>query len=314
MAYPKVIYQNQQPEKNSWCRFIDTKVHHKNENFLAGITGPTGVGKTYSALSIAEILKKEFGFDFEPEYIVFSFLELMKLINSGKLKRGSVLVFDEPQISISSKNHQSEMNKVFYQLTSTFRHKGFVLLFCNPFLLDLDKSTRKLFHAEFCCLSKDEKERVVKIKPFFLEWYAPKDDWYRHFLRVIYKPANKSRHVSLKLKRWSIPHPSQELADTYETMKTAFTTALNLKIQNKLEAIEKKDEPKLAKLDIFYITERQKETIEAVIKNNNNVLVTAEHLGVSYVSVYAILKTLRNRGIMLGNYNDLLEKGRIRTK
>jgi len=159
---PKVVYRTGNPEKHSWCRYIAARIN-RNENFLCCITGPPGIGKSYTGISICHILNDFLGTEFHLDYIVFSFLELMKLINSGRLQRGDRILFEEPQCEISSKNHQSTYNKVFFQLTSTFRHRGFILFFCNPHIEDLDKSVRKLFHAQFSVVSKDEKAKTAKI-------------------------------------------------------------------------------------------------------------------------------------------------------
>jgi len=302
MGAPKVIYPKELG-KNSWLRYIKARIKDRNENFMCGVTGPTGMGKTYCGLSIGEMLRDEYGFVFDIDHCVFSFLELMKLINEGELKRGSVILFDEPQTEINSKNHQSEINRVFYQLTSTFRHRGFVLLFCNPFLEDLDKSTRKLFHANFQVLSKDEKTRTAKVKPLYLEWSSAKDDWYKHFLRVVHKPEGKSKFISSKLKTWNIPHPTKELAEVYEVKKLAFTTALNKRIQGRLEAIENGNQkPTISPLD--KLTDRQTEVIELMLVHKEQNIV-ANMLGIAQPNVSQTLKAVEKKGVSLANYNKL---------
>jgi len=302
MGAPKVIYQ-EALGKNSWLRYIKARIKDRNENFMCGITGGPGLGKTYTGLSIGEMLREEYGFVFDINHVVFSFLELMKLINNAELKRGSVILFDEPQTEINSKNHQSEINKVFYQLTSTFRHRGFVLLFCNPFLEDLDKSTRKLFHANFQLLSKDEKNKLAKVKPLYLEWNSSKDDWYKHFLRVVHKPEGKSKFISSKLTTWNIPHPSKELAQEYEQKKLAFTTALNKKIQERLQAIEDGNKkPMISPLD--KLTEKQTEVIELMLHSDRQEDV-AQQLGISRQAVGMQLKFAEKKGVSLANYEKL---------
>ena len=132
----------------------------KNQNNLISIVGKTGSGKTYTAISICEIMSNMDGVPFTIEHVVFSLRELMDLINSGKLKRGSKIVFDEPQVSISARDFQSEANKVFNYLISTFRHRNYTLFFCTPFETLLDKSTRKLFHARFETMSINQNTKT----------------------------------------------------------------------------------------------------------------------------------------------------------
>ncbi len=229
----------------------------------------------------------------------------MKLINEGNLKRGSIILFDEPQTSISSKDHQQQANKVFYQLTSTFRHRGFVLIFCNPFLEDLDKSTRKLFHAHWMVQSKDANNKIVKLKPQYLEWVGSKDDWYRHFLKVVFKPEGKSKFISQKLTSWDIPHPPEELSNAYEVKKLAFTTELNKRIEARLQSIENKDiKPIISPID--RLTDRQIECIEAVLEHGTQVK-AAEVLGINRCTLSLNLKGAEKKGICLRNYKELKE-------
>ncbi len=246
MGSPKVIYRdNTTLRTDSWGRYVAARILQRNENFLCIVRGGTGIGKSYTALSLCwEWGKRYYNDEFTIDYVVFSFLDLMRLINSGKVKRGSRILIEEPQVEINSKNFQSEVNKCFYQLASTFRHRGYIVFFCNPHLEDLDKSVRKLFHASFEVLGKDEKARTTVVKPLFLEWNAKLDDFYHHYLKVVFKPEGESKYISHKLKLIYIVHPPQSLADLYEKKKTEFTTALNLRIQKKLEQLHQKDLPK----------------------------------------------------------------------
>src|SRR3990172_2181506 len=95
---PIIIYRGK-AKTNSWARWMVGRTMKKNQNNLISIVGKTGSGKTFSAISICEIMSKMDGVPFTIEHIVFSLRELMDLINSGKLKRGRKIVFDEPQVS-----------------------------------------------------------------------------------------------------------------------------------------------------------------------------------------------------------------------
>lgn len=251
MGTPKVIYRDQDfADPNCWIRYMATRVMRQNLNFLCAVNGSPGAGKTYSALSIAEQLSRVTGIEFTIHHVPFSFLEMMKLINSGELGRGSIIVFDEPQVAIGAKDHQSQVNKMFHNLASTFRHKNYILFFCNPFLEDLDKSVRKLFHAQFQVIGKDEINKETIIKPLYLQWNSKQDDFYHHFLKVVYKPKGKTKYVTHKLKRWRVSLPSKELIDQYEIKKKEFTSMLNKRIENALKDYEKDMEPEKPKIEI----------------------------------------------------------------
>src|SRR3989344_8876766 len=110
MATPKVIYRDSTiPRDDSWGRYVSARIFKNNENWLCAMTGLAGVGKTYTALSKA-IEWQKYGFSFSLDNMVFSFLDLMKLINYGNLKRGSIIIIEEPQTEINSKTWQSEIN------------------------------------------------------------------------------------------------------------------------------------------------------------------------------------------------------------
>jgi ABC-type lipoprotein export system ATPase subunit len=72
------------------------------------VCGPTGSGKSWTGLSIAELLDPEFTAD----RVIFKARELMKLIRDGDLKPGSVILWDEAGIDLSNRNWQSVTNRM----------------------------------------------------------------------------------------------------------------------------------------------------------------------------------------------------------
>ena len=237
MIVPKVIYRDKlQP--HSWARWFNAQVHKKNSNNLVSVVGRTGSGKTWSAITICEIMSKMDGVPFGIENIVFSLRELMELINSGKLQRGSKIIFDEPQVSISAREFQSEANKVFNYLLSTFRHRNFSLFFCTPFETLLDKNTRKLFHVKIETAGVDSKNNTCKLIPLYLEHVDFQEEPYKKKLIVVFPNEDKTKTLSIRLDDWVIPRASNELIKLYEEKKMAFTTNLNKNIQARLSKYE----------------------------------------------------------------------------
>jgi len=236
MAVPIVIYKgNSKP--HSWCRWMAGRVMRKNNNNLVSYVGPTGSGKTWAAIASAEKMSSITGVPFTVDNIVFSLTEAMRLINGGTLKRGSIIIFDEPQASISAKDFQQVANKVFNLLVSTFRHRNISMFFCTPFESLLDKSTRRLFHARFETMSIDPIKKTCKLKPRFLEYSDFKAEPYRKQMIVRYKDA-EGISKSSKLFYWDVPKPSDTMIELYEEKKLAFTTNLNKNIMSKLEEFE----------------------------------------------------------------------------
>ena len=223
--------------KYSLVRYIHRRIAN-NKNFLATITGPTGSGKSWSALSMAELLDKEFSVD----RVIFKGRELMKLINEGNLKPGSVIVWDEAGIDLSNRNWQSVTNKMLNALLQTFRHKNFILFFTVPYHDFVDASSRKLFHADFETQKINKNQEVVVIKPKLLQYNSNLCKWYRKYLKV------QVNHSIVKIRRWAVPKPSDALIKAYEEKKNKFTKNLNMDIDRQLEKLEEPDKPDDSKL------------------------------------------------------------------
>ena len=214
--------------KSDWIKYINWRIKN-NKNFLAFISGPTGSGKSTCGLTICEMIDPNFTI----ENVVFSALELMKLINTGKLKRGSAILFDEPQVTMSNRTWQSKINKVMNYLFTTFRHKGYVLIMASPYLDFIDAGTRKLFHAEFQTQGIDFDKQTVKLKPYCIQYNSRNKKFYYKYLRI------RSLMGYAPIKAWYLGLPTKELLDEYEKHKTSFTTKLNNEIMEELDPVKK---------------------------------------------------------------------------
>lgn len=230
-----VLYKGK-PKTNSWARWLVRRTMKKNQNNLCSVVGKTGSGKTYSAISICEIMTKLDGVPFTIDHIVFSLQELMDLITSDRVQKGSKIIFDEPQVSISSRDFQSQANKVFNYLISTFRHRNLSLFFCTPFEDLLDKNTRKMFHVKFDTISINRKNNTCRLKPRFVEYVDFKPIPMRK--RMIVMQRNNGRGTSSRLDWWDVPKPSKEIIIQYEKKKREFTDRLNKNILVKLKQFD----------------------------------------------------------------------------
>lgn len=258
----------------------------KYHNFLLdnGILSHNS-GKTYSAISICEIMSKLDNVPFTVDHIVFSLTELMELLDSGKLKKGSKIIFDEPQVSISAKDFQSKANRVFNYVVTTFRHMNLSLFFCTPFETLLDKSTRRLFHARFETLSINRTKNTCRLKPRFIEYSDYKAEPYRKQLIVNYKKDGCNH--SEKLFYWDVGKPNEDIIKLYEQKKLDFTNRLN---KNILQTLKKHDasgksitaEPVA---DRKPLTESQEEVMQ-LLAEGNTIKDVAKLLGISTQNVY----------------------------
>ncbi len=225
-----------------------------NLNFVGMFTGKLGSGKTWSGISFLEELDPEFDAD---KQIIFDFRECMNLINSDwfKAKKRKSILWDEPQISISNRAWQSQMNKLVNYLISTFRHQNIVLIFCAPYKDFLDSQTMKLLHWEFQCSKIDRKKNHCVIYPKYQQYNPYKKKTYPHPLYVI---VNHKRKL---MRMWRIKKPSKKSIEIYEGNKTDFTTKLNKSIQDALDDMDRVKEIKRRR-DKKPLTELQEKILE----------------------------------------------------
>ena len=213
-------------QENCWISYIKQRIR-KNKNFLGFISGETGSGKSWSSLSVAEQADGRFTI----EQCVFGAEELMLLINSKKLRKGSVIVFEEVGVEMSNKNWQSITNKVVNYLLQTFRHRNFILIMNSPFMDFVDATTRKLFHAEMRTVGINRTDKTCMLKPLLLQYNSKKKKFYYKRLRVITQGGTRP------VDSWSVPKPSPHLIEMYELKKRNYTDELNKRILSELQAV-----------------------------------------------------------------------------
>lgn len=297
-----VFYRKDKPEPNAWVRWFVNRTMVKNNNNLVSVVGKTGSGKTWSAISICELMSKQDGVPFTIDHIVFSLTELMELINSGKLIRGSKIVFDEPQCSISARDFQSEANKGFNYLLTTFRHRNLSLFFCTPFESLLDKSTRKLFHVKIETHKIDLKNKTCIVNARYLEYTDYKTEPYRKRLVV------NTMKGSQKVTSWSVPKPSMNLIEQYEKKKLEFTTNLNKNLTTRLQNYEEKGKgvTRVAEgviIKSVSIAPKPEEVISNLLNKNPNLSTKEIKYLTNYPQhiVYYVMNKLKRRNFLINS-------------
>lgn len=269
-----------------------------NKNFICAVTGPTGSGKSWTTLSMAQQLDEDFNID----RIVFKAKDLMALINSNTLTKGSVIVWDEAGIDLSNRNWQSTMNKVMNYLLQTFRHKNFILFFTVPYSDFVDATTRKLFHAEFTTIGINKRLKTCSIKPKMLQYNASLKKWYAKYLIVRIKDIGAS-----KIKRWRVKKPTEELIKHYESKKQEFTSELNQEIQQTLE-LDNIGKIKYQHIDLYLCYHMK-------VKKQKDI---AALLGVTSSAISGVMQTMdkryynwRNDANMLGDLGNLTKTRKL---
>lgn len=217
----------------SFIRWLKKRQAHKN-NTLIMVQGETGSGKSLSAIQKS----KEYDSDFKIEQCVRTFQEFMELINNPEFpkKKNKIIVFDEPQISISSRNWQSLTNKLMNYLLSTFRHQQIVVFFVAPYKTFLDSQSMKLIHVVMTTREIDRRKNLCHVN-FSIEQYNPNmDKTYHHALYVL------KDGVYGKLNSLYIRKPDDKLVKQYESRKREFTSKLNASILQQAIELEHKSD------------------------------------------------------------------------
>jgi len=227
--------------KLSWVSWVQKRIR-ENLNFNSLTTGETGSGKSWFDLSFAYAIDK----DFEIRQVVFDFKNLMQLLQSEWFhnKKWKVVIFEEMQTSISNRQWQGLVNKLFNYLLSTYRHRNVILLMNSPYADFIDSHTKKLIHTVFEVRGHNNKTKKTHVRPKILQYNSKLKKFYEHSLFVI-NGGRVMKQVNLFMDK-----PPQHLIKPYEQKKLEFTTGLNKKIMQELEDYENKDKPKEDKKEL----------------------------------------------------------------
>jgi len=193
------------------------RLYDQNKNFITAITGPTGSGKSYSALRLAERIDPDFSID----NVVFNAQDLLLRIKQGKergeLEQGSVLVFDEAGVEANSRDWQSKTNKALNYLFQTMRSYNFMVILTLPHIGGLDKQIRQLLHAFMPTQGIDYKHSTVELKPLFFQVNQQTGEIFKKFLKVFGDDGETH-----KIRRHHVKMPTKELRDAYEERKESY--------------------------------------------------------------------------------------------
>lgn len=206
------------------------KRNRLNKNFVFGIFGATGSGKSYSALRIGELVDPNFSVD----NVCFKASEFLDLVN-GKtrpLKAGAFIIADEFGIAMSHIDWQNLSHKLVNFVLQSFRYRRLNLCFTAPHFLFMDASSRKLLNGLLETKAIDMENKQVIIKPLLLQTNQKTAKTYFKRLRII----TNDGVVPYDMMKVSLP--SEELRKQYEEKKKIFLDELNKNIQKDLERIE----------------------------------------------------------------------------
>jgi len=195
-----------------------------NKNYMLLTQGETGCGKSYIALRLGEIIDKNFSLN----NVVFTPQQFSELLIGGTLRAGSVVVFDEAGVGMSSKEWATRSNKLISNITQTFRTNRLVVIFTLPSGRYLDSSIRNIFHAMIEPLGVEIGTTKNAFKLLKIEQNYRQNKTYYPYYR--FKDKKTGRFFKYAIIR--IGKPTDALCDAYEKKRDAYLSSLQVDLSN----------------------------------------------------------------------------------
>lgn len=125
-----------------WLSHYALKRVRANQNFVMSITGSTGGGKSYSAMKLGLDMDRMFDID----RIVFEPVDFARISNMD-LRKGSVILWEEVGVGISSRRWYSQTNQLISSIMETFRRDNLILIMTVPNVRFIDSRIRSMLHG-----------------------------------------------------------------------------------------------------------------------------------------------------------------------
>lgn len=224
-TYDKVVH------RNPIIRNVQKKLYKANNNWLAAITGDTGSGKSWSALSIASKVDPTFDVD----KVVLEPLEFMENLTEDQWGQGDCIVFDEAGAGMSAKEHMTKKNRIIDQVLQTFRRQNVAVIFTVPSKANVDKSVRRLLDTTIETVTIDYANNVNVLKWLELDYNQRNDKIYYH-----YPKKRLENGGTTKIKRLRLSKPEDDLIERYERKRDKYQQRKNKEFYEELkEKMEK---------------------------------------------------------------------------
>jgi len=212
--------------ENPLIQSVQKRLWKQNKNWLSIITGQTGSGKSWSALSLAEKIDP----DFDTSKVVLRPEKFMEKVAEREWGQGDVVVFDEAGAGMSAKAHMTKKNRIIDQVLQTFRRQNIAVIFTVPSKSNVDKSVRRLLHTYIETKGIDYRNERNLLKWLEMD-YNQKTD------KIYYKyPKRRTSSGALKkIKTVKMGKPSKELIKAYESKRSRYQDRKNKEFLEELQ-------------------------------------------------------------------------------
>jgi len=217
------------------------------------------------------------------------------LINSGKLKAGDAILWDEAGVDISNRSWQSVINKTLNLLFQTFRHKRIIVIMTVPYLDFIDAGTRKLIHAELIIQDINYETSKARVKPMLIQYNSRTRKFYYKYLRKRARLGGVG-----PIKTWNVEKPPIWLIEAYEDIKSAFTSSLNKELEADLDKEEKKNKDVDKRRQL---TDKQEHALSIVAKYGS-VQLAAEAEEVNERVLYFHIAQAKKKGYTIEEFSQ----------
>ncbi len=213
---------NVKPSKEKYLVYgftVDTPSHfYITDNFM--VTGNSG--KSWSALSMFEIMCKLMKKEVNPDNFYFSISDVIRRVAKKPPKPGTIFFIDEQQVEGDSTQHNTLKGRAYTTFFSTVRSKRYIIISTMPYADMVIKKVRRFFHLEIETKGVNETTQTVRTAPRYLEYHKSKDKVYRKRLVVVFTDKDTGIRKARKISTWEIPRPSTHLINIYEKLKAEF--------------------------------------------------------------------------------------------
>jgi hypothetical protein len=201
----------------------------QGKNFIIVVVGRVRVGKSWSALRLAENIDENFTAD----NIVFSAQEFMAIINEkeNQIKEGAIILWEEGGVGLNSKNWYSMLNRFTNLILETWGYKHLCLIITVPNFSFIDNSTRKMVNLRINCIERVKDRGVVKaIAEELSIMYKPNGEELKRT-----SPRLSIRGWTYKMTRLEIRKPSIKLRHAYEIKQLEFKKKLAIELEAQMK-------------------------------------------------------------------------------
>lgn len=232
------------------------QIKNRLEACIIVVTAKGGKGKTYIALRLAEILDPKFNPEIQ---VVYDQMQMLNIISdTSPLKHGQVVLVDEAQFSMSSRNWNSDLQKSLMQQMEAVRSKGLIIIIVTLGVDLLDIIMRKhvinfrlhverkgvatVYSYDSHRFTGDEIVRKLGEVRFLLpDWEHCQN--LRSCLMCNYSGLRKARWAQRE--KWEKMgfKPCRNMRVKYEMMKKLYVEEQNKKSVERAETAELKKQP-----------------------------------------------------------------------